>query len=276
VNRAALVALLMMGAGAFLFMRRAGAAAMPSSSPESSWFEPAPWPVFSPAWSPAPEPAPVASSPLYSGAPGDALDWWPAFDPLADAAAADGPEVLLDDVVQGPGVLSLVEEAFTPAGGYLMTQLNAALGSPNTRAFLDMIAFAEGTDGPDGYRMLFGGGLFDSFADHPRLVVRRSGYASSAAGRYQILRRTWDDVQRVLKLPDFSPGSQDVAAVFLLRRRGALSHVLAGRFDRAVDASRKEWASLPGAGYGQPERRLADLRDRYRAAGGLFEGTALA
>ena len=135
---------------------------------------------------------------------------------------------------------------------------------PNVKAFLDTIAYAEGTDGPDGYQMLFGGGLFHGFADHPRILVRRSGIASTAAGRYQILERTWDE----LGLPDFTPASQDAAAVKLLVRRKALDHIEAGQFDLAVAAACHEWASLPGAGYNQPERSLEKLESVYRQKGG--------
>lgn len=58
--------------------------------------------------------------------------------------------------------------------------------SGNLAAFLSVIAHCEGTAGPDGYRTLFGGDLFAGFADHPRIIVERSGYRSSAAGHYQL------------------------------------------------------------------------------------------
>ena len=144
----------------------------------------------------------------------------------------------------------------------------------NRTAFLTTIAYAEGTAGPDGYRMLFGGSLFTDFSDHPRKVITLpSGnrtISSSAAGRYQILKRTWDDVRRVIDLPDFTPASQDLAAIELIRRRGALALVDAGKFAEAVDKCKKEWASLPGAGYGQPEKKLADLSKVFQDAGGIL------
>src|SRR3990167_9402573 len=125
--------------------------------------------------------------------------------------------------------------------------------SNNMRAFLMMIRHAEGTAGPDGYRTLFGGGLFEGFEDHPRQrITRKLGgkpITSSAAGAYQFLERTWDEVQTKLDLPDFSPNSQDRGAVELIRRRGALKLVVGGRFEQAVEKVRKEWASMPGAGY---------------------------
>lgn len=151
-------------------------------------------------------------------------------------------------------------------------ELISALENSNVRGLLAAIRWAEGTAGPDGYRTLFGGGLFDDFSDHPRRVVAAmlggKLLKSSAAGAYQILRGTWDGLHAPLALPDFSPRSQDIAAVELIRRRGALQYAMDGRFALAVDLIRKEWASMPGAGYGQPEKKLAALVGVYRQAGG--------
>jgi muramidase (phage lysozyme) len=47
-----------------------------------------------------------------------------------------------------------------------------------------------------------------------------------------------------------------------------LEDVLAGRFDVAIYKCRKEWASLPGAGYGQGERSFTSLVQVYQYAGG--------
>lgn len=131
----------------------------------------------------------------------------------------------------------------------------------NRRAFLWAIRCAEGTSGPNGYRTLFGGGLFDSFADHPRLKRTKWGLTSTAAGAYQILESTWDGVRRALRLADFTPASQDQAALWLVAKRGGLDDVDAGRWDAAIRACRKEWASFPGAGYGQGERSMAFMRN---------------
>ena len=148
--------------------------------------------------------------------------------------------------------------------------LAAMAGEPNVLAFLRVIRTGEGTDSANGYRMLYGGGLFASFADHPRIAVTANGITSTAAGAYQILARTWDDVQSSLELPDFSPAAQDVAALFLIRRRGALEDVRAGTFDAAIAKVNKEWASLPGSPYGQPTIALEQARDVYQAAGGVI------
>lgn len=148
------------------------------------------------------------------------------------------------------------------------------IGGPNVAAFLDMLAYSEGTDNGrqrtlhDGYDVLVGGELFTDFSRHPRIVVElpRLGIKSTAAGRYQILAGTWGEVASALNLPDFGPTSQDRACVQLIRRRKALALVKAGEFRAAVEACRKEWASLPGAGYGQHEQRIEMLEQVYQNA----------
>ena len=148
----------------------------------------------------------------------------------------------------------------------------------NQKAFLSMLAWAEGTDNGRqpttnrGYDVLVGGSLFTDFTDHPRRLVRlRPGLASTAAGRYQLLARYFDFYRRLLKLPDFSPESQDAIALQQIRERGAIPDIEAGNFAHAVNRVRNIWASLPGAGYGQHEQKLADLERVYRLAGGEVE-----
>lgn len=142
----------------------------------------------------------------------------------------------------------------------------------NRAAFLAMIRRSEtGSTGPRAYSMLYGGGTFASFADHPRQLVTAGKWTSTAAGAYQILARTWDDLRRSgVDLPDFSPANQDKAAIALLKRRGALPAIDRGDLAAAILAARKEWASLAGAGYGQPENTLATLTGWYQQNGGAL------
>lgn len=146
--------------------------------------------------------------------------------------------------------------------------------SANLRAFLALIRWCEGTAGEDGYRTRFGGGLFDSFSDHPGGTVTRTlggkPITSSAAGAYQFLQSTWDECRDALGLPDFSPESQDKAAIFLIKRRGALEDVEAGRIEAAIAKCAKEWASFPGSPYSQPTKTLAQCIDVYQKAGGFL------
>lgn len=158
-------------------------------------------------------------------------------------------------------------------GGYLrvsaMARVDPAdLNNSNVQALLRVIRTAEGTADPEGYRRLFGGRLFDSYADHPRVTVRASGYTSTAAGAYQFLASSWDETKRLMKLPDFSPRSQDLAALGRLAARGALEDAKAGRFDVAIRKIAREWASLPGSPYGQPTISWDRARTLYASAGG--------
>ncbi|VFR31856.1 Phage lysin [plant metagenome] len=163
-----------------------------------------------------------------------------------------------------------------------MARLKESATTPrNLLAFLDMIAVAEGTDDgrqptrDSGYDVLVGGGNFQNYADHPRVLVRlpRLNISSTAAGRYQLLSRYWDAYRKQLNLPDFSPENQDRVAIQQIRERGALPDIAAGRFDEAVHKVRNIWASLPGAGYGQHEQSLARLREVYLKAGGTLHST---
>lgn len=152
--------------------------------------------------------------------------------------------------------------------------MRAMLENPNVKAFLRVIRVGEGTADEAGYRRMFGGELFNSFADHPRKAITKplagKPITSTAAGAYQFLSRTWDECAKALGLGDFSPSSQDRAALFLIERRRALQDVLAGRLEDAVAKCAKEWASLPGAPYGQPVKTMAQVRKTYVDAGGTF------
>ena len=143
--------------------------------------------------------------------------------------------------------------------------------SPNLKAFLDMIAVSEGTagKGDNGYNVIVGGSLFESYDDHPRkLVWLRPGLASTAAGRYQLLSRYYDAYKKQLNLPNFSPISQDLIAVQQIKERGALQDIEKGYITVAIDKVKNIWASLPGAGYGQHENKLDKLITSFINAGG--------
>lgn len=206
-------------------------------------------------------------------------------------AAPERAPVELDDgdMEQGQGGGFDLVASFATLDPFRLAPLgvDADLQQRNLQAFLAMIRRAEGTAGVNGYRTMFGGALFTSFADHPRRAVRFTDQLgrrlwTTAAGAYQFLAisplpdggftkvNTWDRLQLALGLPDFSPASQDAAAIELIREEGALDDVRAGRFDLAVGKVRNVWASLPGAGYAQPERKLDDLRVAYVNAGGVL------
>ena len=94
--------------------------------------------------------------------------------------------------------------------------------SPNAQRWLNAISASEGTmrDGKRGYNIMFGGGTFDDYTRHPDTVVDGGRLKSAAAGAYQFMPGTYSGVKRDLNLPDFSPSSQDQAALELMRRKG--------------------------------------------------------
>lgn len=151
-----------------------------------------------------------------------------------------------------------------------------AAGGRNVCAFLDMIAWSEGTDNgrqptkDHGYDVLVGGGIFTGYADHPRRLVEipKLGIRSTAAGRYQLLSKYYDAYRLRLRLQDFSPLSQDLIAIQQLREQKALMPIADGDVAGAIARCRSIWASLPGAGYGQHEHKLGSLQLAYAVAGG--------
>ncbi len=158
-----------------------------------------------------------------------------------------------------------------------MTQITPQqAGGVNVVAFLDMLAWSEGTDNGKqvtkdrGYDVIVGGQLFNGYRDHPRVLVDlpKLKIQSTAAGRYQLLRRYFDAYSKTLGLKDFSPLSQDLIALQQIRERRALPLIQAGKITEAIAAVRNIWASLPGAGYGQHEQKVSDLLAVYRKAGG--------
>lgn len=156
--------------------------------------------------------------------------------------------------------------------------------TPNMAAFLSMIAHSEGTDrAADPYRVCYGyKHTIVSFADHPAITGEWRGESlaslgalyvnkiSTAAGRYQITKPTWLWIKGELHLTDFTPPSQDDAAVFDIKHAGALDLVNAGRVADAINRCHQIWASLPGSTSGQPQTSFANLMTSYVGAGGAF------
>lgn len=164
----------------------------------------------------------------------------------------------------------------------LRNKLEPYLKRANVMAFLAAIRLGEGTSDSDDvvrreqpdddYRRIVGGKLFDDFSDHPRVSVWIPRYKvhSTAAGAYQIIWRTWRGVKRAMDLPDFSPHSQDLAAICLINWRGAIDDVSTGNIAIAIDKCRMEWASLPGSPYGQRTETLDKVLAEYQSYGGML------
>lgn len=154
--------------------------------------------------------------------------------------------------------------------------------NPQRTAFLDMLAWSEGTDKPGqptrnrGYDVIVGGSLFTSYYDHPRkLITLNPKLKSTAAGRYQLLSRYWDAYRKQLGLKDFSPASQDAVALQQIKERRALQLIDDGNIRQAIDRCSNIWASLPGAGYGQHEHKIDNLLKKFEEAGGHIAESSL-
>ena len=155
----------------------------------------------------------------------------------------------------------------------------------NVKAFLYMLqssehAYPQDVNNGAAYGTFYGGSRFTDFSDHPvntgeKVGVRLSdarckasgfkpGCVSTAAGAYQFIKPTWDRIRAIApRLPDFSPESQDAAAVRLLDSIGALELIQSGDIEAAIAKSSKTWASLPGSKAQQNPRQLAFVIDRF-------------
>ena len=142
--------------------------------------------------------------------------------------------------------------------------------SPQDRALLDTIAYAEGTwkDGKIGYDLAYNYNTIDINKPHPDIVFKGDRINSAASGAYQFMPQTWINVNKGKNIP-MTPRNQDDAALLLAKGRGwdgskafgPQAHKLAGI-----------WASFPtitGAG-AYPDQgpkpgdgRLGQLNDFY-------------
>ena|GEM_PF-6853948 len=126
------------------------------------------------------------------------------------------------------------------------------------KALLDTIS---GPESGGKYDVMYGGKRFADFSDHPRQLFPimsgpNKGKKSSAAGRYQFIRGTWDKQKADLGLKDFSPASQDAAAwdlasdTFKDKTGQDLASVLQSGDPNAIAQVGKAlsgvWTSLPG------------------------------
>lgn len=144
--------------------------------------------------------------------------------------------------------------------------------TPEGQKLLKTIQYAEGTLGPDPYRIMFGGGKFSDLSKHPDTVISKGGYKSAAAGAYQFMPGTFGTYASRLGLPDFGPRSQDLAALALAQEKlmplGGLASLKKEGFSPRVSAALSPaWASFPTlegrSYYNQPVKQLTDLQRFY-------------
>lgn len=157
-----------------------------------------------------------------------------------------------------------------------MADIYQYLDNPNVRIMLETISRTEGTHSGVNPYAVYGGNPKNQLGDlsaHPAgskawkfKDLDGRTLNSTAAGRYQFINSTWQDVAKTLGLKDFSPRSQDAAAVFLMQRAGALQDVINGNFDSAIKRLGKTWASLPSSQYNQHKRSSSETQKALEIA----------
>lgn len=152
--------------------------------------------------------------------------------------------------------------------------LGQMLQNTNIQAALATIRHTEGTSADDGYFYVFGSSPHNTLRftgeDHPNDHQVHNGITSTAAGAYQILHGTYDDLCKKYGFTDFTPHSQDLMCLAIFDMIGVLNAVGKGLIlqDEVMTKLSQQWASLPYATYGQPTHTIAAVREVYTAAGG--------
>lgn len=135
------------------------------------------------------------------------------------------------------------------------------LSHPNVAAFLKAIAAAEG----GGYDFKYGAlkgrvndrWRFTDMSTHPGPGIDGK---TTAAGMYQITRPTWQHHGAKLGLKDFSPRTQDLIAVEILRSLKVIEAIKKGRIGEVMPKVARIWAALPKgpgqANYYPPQRYM--------------------
>ena len=174
--------------------------------------------------------------------------------------------------------------------------------TPEIEAYLDLIAESEGTSSnpvtrASGYDIIVTGingpNRFDDYSTHPfangrpPILVRHAQPAvydphvnlalgtqkiitpavtelrSTASGRYQITRTTWENLVQTYKLSTFGAMNQDVAALYLLAECHAKDFIHSGMIQNAIACCAQTWASFPGNDDNQGGRSMQWLLDKY-------------
>lgn len=152
---------------------------------------------------------------------------------------------------------------------------------PKLIAFSATVKWAEGTfPHPstvcNGYDVIVNGmggkvEIFSDFSEHPfahrpAKKINNAGLHSTASGCYQILYRWWKPYAKMLNLTNFDNVSQDKYFIQILKEQKALGLIADGDIQSAFKRVSNIWASLPGAGYGQQERKMDGLLNIYDKA----------
>lgn len=211
---------------------------------------------------------------------------------VAQTERGSGLASFREDSAANAALQQRVKSGQTREGeGSTISQARGNYG-PYTKAFLDTIAFAEGTyyQPNTGYNTHFAFDQTKDLSAHPALIKSGGGYRSDAFGRYQFMSPTWAGLGGAVNPHDgkpfksgmnMSPANQDKGAVELtlsrLRNAGYnannandLERILKqeGMSKRFAAAMSGEWASFPNvvgvSAYGQPVKKLNSLQNFFR------------
>jgi len=127
------------------------------------------------------------------------------------------------------------------------SQVNITNDELNIKATLSTIRESEGHGTPTAYNSQFGGGTFDDYSKHPNKKIKKWKKTSTAAGAYQFLGYVWEEHAKKLGLSDFTPESQDKAAMYEIGLvKGASEAIKSGKYSTALRSLSVKWTSLPG------------------------------
>ncbi|MYM41040.1 paar repeat-containing protein [Pseudoduganella sp. CY13W] len=149
------------------------------------------------------------------------------------------------------------------------------LKNTNVWAFLKAIAEAEG----GGYDFMFGAikgkkndpWRFTNYSTHPGPGF---GGKTTAAGMYQENIETWREMGGQMGLNDFTPETQDLIAVEILRTIRVIDSIQSGDINAALEEASHRWSALP-RGKGKtgryPKQRSVSFEkfeSDYKSSGG--------
>lgn len=157
-------------------------------------------------------------------------------------------------------------------------QAAAWLQMPNVRMALDAIGAVEGAD----WDMLVGdqpgAGSIRDTSRHPGVTKaithktpdgKTKTTMTSAAGKFQFTRDTYKGLAKVTGLSDFTPRSQEINALALIKEVGGIEPILKGDWDAAFKKLGTKWAGVPGSSLA----KQAGQKSRSQA---FLQGTLLA
>lgn len=127
-----------------------------------------------------------------------------------------------------------------------------------------LLSVISGTESP-AYDMMNGGQRIRDYAAHPGFIG--AGGTTTATGRYQFVKGTWEMAAKALGLTDFSPASQDRAAAWLAQAdyrtrtgRDINQDIAAGNYTAVRAGLAKTWEGLAKLSDAEFAKRMGAAR----------------